>query len=203
MTRRTDFHGGEGLESLLQGVWSDGRLFGILNGCEYPKQDRRKPGWRRLLETIGAELAVWQSKDQARAALLEIAASRLDALPSRRPRHLLTSIGRLTRQKVALFIEPVGDDLTALDGILEDIGSTGVFVMLGSGDAELERVVAATSQRHDNFLFLPGYSEDVLRPPLQGRRPVPDAVQLRTLRDQPDACDARRAAVRRARRGRS
>jgi starch synthase len=153
------FHGGEGLESLLRDVWSDGRLFGILNGCEYPKQDRRKPGWRRLLETIGAELSVWQSRDQARAALLEIAASRLDALPSRRPRHLLTSIGRLTPQKVALFLEPVGDDLTALDMILEDVGSTGVFIMLGSGDPELERAVAATSQRHDNFLFLPGYSE--------------------------------------------
>ena len=153
------FHGGEGLESLLRDVWSGGRLFGILNGSEYPKQDRRKPGWRRLLDTIGAELAVWQRKDPGRSALLEVAASRLNQLPSRRPRHLLTSIGRLTPQKAALFLERVADGNTALDVILEDLGKTGVFIMLGSGDADLEQAFIAASERHGNFLFLPGYSE--------------------------------------------
>jgi starch synthase len=153
------FHGGEGLESLLRDVWSGGRLFGILNGSEYPKQDRRKPGWRRLLDTIGAELAVWQRKDPGRSALLEVAASRLNQLPSRRPRHLLTSIGRLTPQKAALFLERVADGYTALDVILEDLGKTGVFIMLGSGDADLEQAFIAASERHGNFLFLPGYSE--------------------------------------------
>jgi starch synthase len=153
------FHGGEGLQSALHEVHADGRLFGILNGCEYPKQDRRKPGWRRLLDSIGAELSMWQSRDSMRASELEVAAARLGNLPKRRPRHLLTSIGRLTTQKVALFMERDAEGQTALDGILEDVGKRGVFLMLGSGDPDLEQQFADACRRHENFLFLPGYAE--------------------------------------------
>jgi starch synthase len=154
------FHGGEGLEDILHEIWADGRLFGILNGCDYPKQDRRKPGWRRLLDSIDAELSVWRDRDRARAAALETATERLAGFPKRRPRHLLTNIGRLTAQKVALFLEMDADGGTVLDGILADIRPGGVFIMLGSGDPALERRFAAACRQHDNFLFLPGYAED-------------------------------------------
>ncbi|MEM9209663.1 MAG: glycogen/starch synthase, partial [Pseudomonadota bacterium] len=53
------FRGGEGLESVLADVASAGNLVGILNGCEYPKMDRRRPGWRRLLDTIAREVYEW------------------------------------------------------------------------------------------------------------------------------------------------
>jgi starch synthase len=153
------FHGGEGLEAALRAVRAEGRLFGILNGCEYPRQDRRKPGWRRLLAAIGDELKAWQRLDRARASGLDAAAARLQDLPKRRPRHLLTSIGRLTTQKVALFMERDDDGLTALDSILQDLGRDGVFIMLGSGDPHLEEQFAGACRRHGNFLFLPGYAE--------------------------------------------
>ena len=153
------FHGGEGLEAVLNDVWSRGDLFGILNGCEYPKQARSRPGWRRLLDTIGSEVDTWLQRDDARIERVSAAAERLQALPARRPRHLLTSIGRVTWQKVALFMEQSGDGRTTLDRILDDIGETGVFIMLGSGDAQLEQAFTEAGRRHDNFLFLPGYSE--------------------------------------------
>jgi len=56
-------------------------------------------------------------------------------------------------------MEQDADGLTALDGILDDLDRSGVFIMLGSGDPALERLFADAGRRHDNFLFLPGYSE--------------------------------------------
>ena len=153
------FHGGEGLEDDLQRVWAEGRLFGILNGCDYPKMDRRRPGWRRVIDTIGAELLQWRKKDESRSSLLDIAAERLARLPKRRPRHVLTSIGRLTTQKVALFMHPTDNGRTTLDAILEDVSKQAVFIMLGSGDPGLEARFADACRVHANFLFLPGYSE--------------------------------------------
>jgi starch synthase len=60
---------------------------------------------------------------------------------------------------VALFIQPTEDGQTALDAILEDVGTRAVFIMLGSGDPALEARFADASRAHANFLFLPGYSE--------------------------------------------
>ena len=37
---------------------------------------------------------------------------------------------------------------TALDGILEDVGKRGVFLMLGSGDPDLEQQFADACRRH-------------------------------------------------------
>ena len=152
------FHGGEGLEEDLRRVASDGRLFGILNGVDYPKMDRRRPGWRRLLDACAAAIDAWRAGG-ADGAILETAEARLSSLPKRRPKHVLASIGRLTSQKVALFLEPTGPDETALDGILGDLGSTGVVILLGSGDPALEEKFASLCEANRNFLFLPGYSE--------------------------------------------
>jgi len=152
------FHGGEGLEHDLRRVWSDGRLFGILNGCEYPKMDRRRPGWRRLLDAVASDLAAWQGHDDERAALHDVARRRLAALPTRRPAHVLASIGRMTRQKAALFLQAGDDGRTALEGILDDLGRSGCFIMLGNGDAELEHAFARVSAERRNFLFLAGFS---------------------------------------------
>jgi starch synthase len=154
------FHGGEGLENDLQRVWSDGRLFGILNGCDYPKKNRRRTGWRRLLEAIAAELSDWQTSGPDRSACHEAAAARLAAMPKRRPRHLLSSIGRLTPQKVSLFLEaPPGSDRPALQCILDELGPDGVFIMLGNGDPQLERQFMELCRSNRNFLYLAGYAE--------------------------------------------
>ena len=44
----TGFIGGEGLEKDLTRAAEEGRLSGILNGCEYPANPGRRPGWQRL-----------------------------------------------------------------------------------------------------------------------------------------------------------
>ena len=153
------FHGGEGLQADLQQAKRQGRLFGILNGCVYPKRDRRRPGWRSLLETVAREVDAWRSHDETRADHHESALQRLATLPKRRPRHLLVSIGRITDQKVALFLQPTSAGATALEAILQGPAAGGVLIMLGSGDPQLERQLAGISRDRDNFLFLCGFAQ--------------------------------------------
>jgi len=153
-----NFRGGEGLEADLRRCNAAGRLFGILNGCSYPRRDRRRPGWRRLLDTIGAELETWTERWPERRHLHELARRSLEAMPKKRPDNLLTSIGRLTDQKAALFLERLPDGSTALERILEDL-DRGVLILVGSGDRDLEASIGEIARRHRNLLFLCGYSE--------------------------------------------
>ena len=153
------FEGGEGLEKDLQAVAEDGRLTGILNGCNYPKRDRRRPGWRRLLDTIDAEVKVWKENNSSPGWMHDVARERIRSLPKRRPAHLLTSIGRMTAQKVDLFRAPVRPGVAAVEAILENLGQKGAFIMLGSGDRRLEEALGGVARDHENFLFLCGYSE--------------------------------------------
>ncbi len=156
----TGFRGGEGLEHVLEQACADGRLVGILNGCPYPsRRDRRRPSWRRLLATIEREVHDWQEKQQGSTEIHRRTLERLAAMPRQRPRHLLTSIGRLTDQKAALFLEQTASGVAALDAILDELATEGVCILLGSGDAALERAVAEIAGRNDNLLFLCGYSE--------------------------------------------
>jgi starch synthase len=153
------FNGGEGLEQDLQKAAGEGRLVGILNGCEYPKRDRRRPGWRRLLDTINAELVTWRGRNGEAVPIHELAATRIESMPRRRPETVLTSIGRLTSQKVDLFLQRTTSGRSALEAILDGLGRSGVFILLGSGDRALEQRVAEIARHHENFLFLCGYSE--------------------------------------------
>ncbi|MEQ9563051.1 MAG: glycogen/starch synthase, partial [Woeseiaceae bacterium] len=153
------FYGGEGLETDLTAAARDSRLTGILNGCEYPKRDRRRPGWRRTLDTIREEVLAWQHRRDAYEPFHAQAIERLDSLPARRPANLLTSIGRLTEQKASLFLQPLADGRSALEAILERLGKKGVLIMLGSGDPALQQRMAAIAREQPNFLFLCGYSE--------------------------------------------
>jgi len=85
---------------------------------------------------------------------------RLNALPKRRPLHVLTSIGRIVSQKMQLFLEPLTDGRSALEHILDRLGRQGVLVMLGSGERDYERRLAAIAADHANFIFLRGYAEE-------------------------------------------
>ena len=155
------FSGGEGLEDDLQQAFEQNRLTGILNGCEYPKRDRRRPGWRRLLDTSIAELSAWNRNSPARASMHALAADRLKSFPKKRPADVLVSIGRLASQKVSLFLQETSASSSALDAILAEIGDRGVFVMLGSGDKDLEQRIAEIAARHHNFVLLCGYSDEL------------------------------------------
>ena len=151
------FSGGEGLEADLQSAAHDGRLTGILNGCEYAGFTRRPVGWQRLLAAIGDALDNWRSPEIA--TICAASAESLKMLPKRRPPHVLVSIGRLAPQKTALFFQQGSAGQSALESLLDELGNKGVFIMLGSGDRALEEHCCELASRRKNFLFLCGYSD--------------------------------------------
>ncbi len=153
------FDGGEGLERELQAAAVDGRLVGILNGCFYPKRRVRKPAWRSFLKAAVAALTDWMTQRTSIASSHYFASQRLALLPRRRPRTLLTSVGRLTGQKVDLFLTDTGSGRSALEVILSHLGSHGMLILLGSGDPEVEIRLTRIAATHENFLFLSGYSQ--------------------------------------------
>ena len=66
----------------------------------------------------------------------------------------------LTEQKARLFREPTSaGGASALEEILDSVGSNGLFVLVGSGDPEYERYMSEIATRYARFVFLNGYSE--------------------------------------------
>jgi starch synthase len=153
------FIGGEGLEELLADARDAGRLVGILNGCYYNGPKGRRPGWQRILGLATRQLNDWPDDD-----VHKVARRTLAALPKRRPQHVLTSVGRLVRQKASLFLEKLPDGRTALETILDELGSAGVLIILGSGEAEYEQRMLDIARDHGRLLFLCGYSETLAEP---------------------------------------
>jgi starch synthase len=155
------FHGGEGLEAELVTAQEQGRLVGILNGCEYPRDDSAAgaPTWTVLRTLMAQEILRWASQEPALPGVHFVASKRVENLKPKRPCTLVTSVSRLTDQKVRLFCETVSDGRSTLEHLLEILHDKGVFVFLGSGDPALERRLAGVSARHDNFIFLRGYSD--------------------------------------------
>jgi starch synthase len=152
------FIGGEDLEDDLRAANAEGRLVGILNGCEYPRAKGRRPGWQRLVTLAKVQATKWQHRDDDRN-FAELAAQRLDALPKRRPDHVITSVGRLVAQKVSLFLENLSDGRTALEHVLDAIGTQGVLIIVGSGETQYEEQIRELSSHASNFVFLRGYSD--------------------------------------------
>jgi len=156
------YYGGEGLEADLVEARGQGRLFGILNGCEYPQKKKTATlGWKSTLDLMRRELRSWISATHMLRSSHYIAQSCLDRLKYKRPGMLLTSIGRITSQKIGLMRQPASDGKPALDRVLETLGDHGLLIMIGSGDEEVETFLTGTAARFDNFVFLRGYSEDL------------------------------------------
>ncbi len=152
------FVGGEGLEGLLQAAAGEGRLHGILNGCDYSKPLGRRPGWQHLIRVATATVEGWTHRDPG-DALHFLTLERLSRLPKRRPLHVLVSIGRVVAQKIRLFLQPLDDGRTALEHILERLGRRGFIWLLGSGEARYESELERIAQFSDNLLFFRGYSD--------------------------------------------
>lgn len=76
----------------------------------------------------------------------------------------LISVGRVTGQKARLLMELLSDgeggEISALDKLLVDLHD-GVFIMIGSGEEYYEHFFTGAMARHENFLFLQGFSEDL------------------------------------------
>jgi starch synthase len=157
------FIGGEGLEDELSAANDDGRLAGILNGCDYTNSKGRRPGWQRIVTIAGEQLDAWLAAYPA-SRIHAIAKQRLESLPKRRPKHILTSVGRLVRQKASLFVETMPDGRSALEHVLDNLGHDGIAIILGSGEPEFESRMADIAERTSNLLFLCGYSEALAEP---------------------------------------
>ena len=154
------FHGGEGLEADLQQAADDGRLVGIINGIDYDQPAPAASDWPAMMGLISRSVAQWMGRHESMRAVDFLAHRNSVVWQAReRPRHVLTSVGRLTEQKMALLMLPVDDGRTALEMLLERLGEYGVFILLGTGDRALEARCRQIASRHVNLLFLNGYSQ--------------------------------------------
>ena len=157
------FIGGEGLEKELETASQDGHLIGILNGCDYRQPVGRRPGWQRLLNMATEQVDAWLAENPS-SRMHALAKRRLASLPKRRPKKVLTSVGRLVRQKAALFFEEMSDGRVALEHVLDVVGKDGVLVLLGSGEPEYEQRMVEIAEHADNLLFLCGFSATLADP---------------------------------------
>ncbi len=156
-------YGGEGLEQDLRDARSENRLFGILNGCEYPKKSRPAvTSWSALLDLIHAQLLFMVAASSTLPSALFIAQKRLGNLSGRRPKIILTSVGRITEQKIRLLRQATSSGRSSLEAVLETLGKNGLLIMVGSGDPDYEQFLTESAARHDNFIFLRGYSDTLV-----------------------------------------
>ncbi len=157
------FIGGEGLQDDLVQARDGGRLFGVLNGCYYDKPREQRPGWQRLRGMIEKQLGDWLEKDPDNEAHA-LAVESLARLPRRRPPHVLTAVGRLVAQKATLLLQDLLGGESALQRIASRLGHSGVIIILGSGDPDLEYLLLQQARQLPNVLFLHGYSEQLAAP---------------------------------------
>jgi starch synthase len=154
--------GGEGLENDLRDVADAGNLHGILNGCEYPDKINVRLQLRDLITLSEKEIIKWIADKPLVDTAHLIAITRLKQLTDKKyksPPLILTSVGRITDQKVRLFQQMMPNGQTALENLLTLLSDKGIFILLGSGDKKLEDFLANIASKNSNFIFLKGYSE--------------------------------------------
>ncbi len=160
--KQAGFFGGEGLHQDLCRAAEEGRLYGILNGCEYPEKTGQNESFQTLLEHCENEILRWIGSRDVVDSEHFIASRRLAQwlkTPASQDKFLLTSVGRLTDQKVLLLQQVLSDGRSALEHCLDQLGDTGLLIMIGSGAHELERFITRIAGSYNNILFLKGYSD--------------------------------------------
>lgn len=156
------YYGGEGLENELRTARKEGRLFGILNGCEYPSAPVSSAStWSELVTVMRDQALRWLCLEETVTGAHLLCQRRLDALSAERPGVVVTSVGRITDQKLRILLQATRDGDSALECMLTELGRGGVLLLLGSGDADLERQVTAIAVNSPNLVFLHGYSDAV------------------------------------------
>lgn len=156
------YFGGEGLENDLKNAYDSSRLFGILNGCEYDVEKTKALTFKPLLRLLGDQLLQWVSGKPLIESAHLVAITRINQLINKTYKQkplILTSVGRITDQKVRIFEQVMPDGQTALSHLLTRLGDKGIFILLGSGDKKLEEFLLKIATEHKNFVFVKGYSE--------------------------------------------
>lgn len=156
-------YGGEGLEVDLVTAAKQGRLVGILNGCEYPELAQTKVFKTRMVRLIQDALVAWVSRSANVASAHWLAEQRLRAWEQKKERgFVVTSVGRITEQKARLLREPIEYAQVrqpVLAHLLESLGEQGTLILLGSGDPSYEQFFTEMSGKFNNLIFLKGYSD--------------------------------------------
>jgi starch synthase len=158
----SETHGGEGLDAELRAASDGKRLFGILNGCEYPQPPAGViDDWPALLGCMRELLPLWISRSATLASTHYLAREALARIDDERPPMLLTSVGRITAQKLSLLRQPTSGGEAALQAALQVLGEDGLLIMIGSGDPDYEQFLTECMTRHVNFIFLRGFSDEL------------------------------------------
>ncbi len=158
------YHGGEGLEEALQAASSEGRLLGILNGCHYPTDSERRRetqihNWAAFLDAAESALLAAAAEEEQLRSTFFIASRRIARLREHQPSRLLTSVSRVSGQKIGLLLQDDSLGTSALKGVLSALGNDGLYIFLGNGQREMEHELTKAMAQNPNFLFLNCYSE--------------------------------------------
>lgn len=151
------FRGGEGLERILQQADNEGRLNGILNGCEY-SVDKSRLSWKRLREYTLHLLEAWQDNQPHYAGVHTLALESL-ARYTDEPDIILTSVGRLTEQKLGLLLHRDHAGVSTLTRLLSTLPDRGVLFMLGSGGTGMEQDLVEHARQDARLIFVRGFSD--------------------------------------------
>ena len=154
-----EFIGGEGLENDLLDADRDGRLFGILNGCNYKniRAAERNHIYKNTIRAIFRWLQ--QESKKYKADFLAHTGEKVVDLLEERPEFICSSVARLTQQKF-YFFKRSPEAFVELLRVLEE--ANGIFMLLGTGAPEYEELFREMSYQHKNFIFTNGQSEDVI-----------------------------------------
>ena len=154
------FIGGEGLHEDLIAAHAKNKIVGILNGCHYREPTPLKPTKQQLVALLNAEILTLISQQAFVDSALYIAQKRVAVWADKTPPCLLmTSVGRITDQKVAILRHTFDSGKSTLESLLDELGQEGILILLGSGDHELEQFLTKISAAYENFIFVKGYSE--------------------------------------------
>jgi len=163
------YFGGEGLEADLKRANKEKRLFGILNGCEYPQDINYQPlPLFELFKDCNKEVKKWLKDNPEDKKLHRAMSKNLTRLQGKKQKtnpFLVTSVGRITSQKILLLQQTLENGDSALENLLQTLGDKGILLLLGSGDKALEKFLSKVALKSDNFIFMKGFS-NVLADPI-------------------------------------
>ncbi len=154
-----EFIGGEGLEKDLQMANKQGRLFGILNGCNYKNINIEAKGhiYRNTVKAIFKWLQ--EESKKYKADFLAHTGEKIMQYVGNRPRFIASSVARLTEQKFYFFKRSP----EAFEELLQRLKPVdGIFILLGTGAPEYEELFRELSYKHQNFIFTNGQSESLI-----------------------------------------
>ena len=147
------------MEDDLKQADKEGRLFGILNGCNYKGINVEAKG-EIYRNTVKALFRWLQDEDKKyKADFLAHTGEKIMQYVGNRPKFIVSSVARLTEQKFYFFKrspEAFVDILKKLEKV------QGIFMLLGTGAPEYEELFRKISYENKNFIFTNGQSESLI-----------------------------------------